>query len=306
MTRGRFAPSPTGALHFGTLVAAVASYLNAKTVGAVPSHRDAGQWLIRMEDLDPPREVPGAADNIIAALERLGFEWDGPVLYQSTRGEAYAVALKQLIDASHAYPCACSRREIADSGLHGIEGPVYPGTCRNGLPPGREGRAWRLRTGNDPVGFQDLVQGPVEQVLERDIGDFIVRRGDGYWAYQLAVVIDDAAQGITEVVRGTDLLASTPRQIWLQHLLGLPTPAYLHFPVALDVDGHKLSKSGGALATGDDPAALWAALDFLGQSPPADLRGAPPDAVWSWAFENWYAEKIPRENTLPAPKGVSG
>ncbi len=263
MVKGRFAPSPTGPLHFGSLVAATGSYIDARLRG--------GEWLVRIEDLDPPREVPGAADRILFDLERFGFRWDGEVLYQSTRDAAYQAALQQLIDAGHAYPCACSRREIADSAINGIEGPIYPGTCRAGLPPGKEGRAWRVRTSGE---------------LERNIGDFVVKRADGFWAYQLAVVVDDAFQAITHVVRGRDLEESTPRQMHLQKLLGYPHPVYTHLPVVLDTDGRKLSKSTGAhpLGPGYEVAALWDALDFLGRNPPPELKTGTVAALWAWAL----------------------
>ena len=210
--RGRFAPSPTGPLHFGSLIAAVASYLEAKTC--------KGQWLLRMEDLDRPREMPGAADVILRTLQAFGFEWDGPVLYQSRRDEAYAAALEKLRQAGFIYGCACTRREIADSAIDGIDGPVYPGTCRGGLPSGKSPRAWRMVTEDRNIAFDDAIQGRLSQNLQRDIGDFVLKRADGLYAYQLAVVVDDAEQGITHVVRGADLLDSTSRQIYLQQMLG--------------------------------------------------------------------------------------
>lgn len=291
--RGRFAPSPTGPLHFGSLIAAVGSYLEAKTHG--------GAWLLRMEDIDPPREMPGAADLILRTLESYGFEWDGPVLYQGQRSSAYGAALHRLERAGMLYPCACTRKEIADSAIAGIEGPIYPGTCRNGLH-GREARAWRVRTTMERTAFDDAIQGRQEQVLERDIGDFVLKRADGLYAYQLAVVVDDDMQGITHVVRGADLLDSTPRQIWLQCLLGLPTPHYAHLPVALNANGEKLSKQ--TLATPLDPLRtaplLWQAMDFLGQQPPLELRG---DAVtlWQWARTNWRLETVPKTRDKMPP-----
>src|SRR5580698_7179436 len=231
---GRYAPSPTGPLHFGSLMAAVGSYLDARAQG--------GRWLLRMEDLDPPREIPGAADGILKSLEAFGFEWDGEVLYQSRRHAAYAEAAAQLLASGAAFPCACTRKEIADSGVHGLEGPIYPGTCRHGLPPGREARALRLTAPDQVIAFEDGLQGTVSQNLARDIGDFIIRRADGVHAYQLAVVVDDAFQGVNHVVRGAELLLSTPRQLWLQELLGLTRPSYLHLPVAVNPAGEKLSK----------------------------------------------------------------
>jgi len=280
---GRFAPSPTGPLHFGSLVAAVGSYLDARASG--------GRWLLRMEDLDPPREAPGAAEDMLKTLEILGFQWDS-LLTQSSRLEAYAEAAERLAGGGEAFPCTCSRREIADSAVRGIEGPVYPGTCRAGLPPGRSTRALRLKVPAETLCFQDRLQGTICQQLDRDIGDFIIRRADGCFAYQLAVVVDDAYQGITHVVRGADLLLSTPRQILLQRLLGLPTPVYIHLPVATVRDGEKLSKQTGAaaldLARPSDM--LWQALAFLRQDPPTGLKGAALPELWTWAAEHWNME----------------
>ncbi len=283
---GRYAPSPTGPLHFGSLVAAVGSYLDARAEG--------GRWLLRMEDLDPPREMPGAADGILRSLERLGFQWDGEVLYQSRRQEAYAAATAELLRSGAAFPCACSRREIADSGLHGLEGPIYPGTCRQGLSAGREARALRVRVPDRDMGFDDAAQGSLSQNLARDIGDFIVRRSDGCHAYQLAVVVDDAFQGVTDVVRGADLLLSTPRQLWLQELLGLSRLRYLHLPVALNAAGEKLSKQTHARPLdGQAPGPLlWQALAFLRQGPPEALRTASIDEVWPWAMSHWRREQL--------------
>jgi glutamyl-Q tRNA(Asp) synthetase len=283
---GRYAPSPTGPLHFGSLVAAVGSCLDARAQG--------GRWLLRMEDLDPPREVPGSADGILRSLVNFGFQWDGAVLYQSRRQEAYGAAAAELLHAATAFPCACSRSEIADSGLHGLEGPIYPGTCRHGLPPGREARALRLRVPNEVMGFEDGMQGWVRQNLADDIGDFIIRRADGCYAYQLAVVVDDASQGITHVVRGADLLLSTPRQLLLQRLLGLPQPRYLHLPVAVNQAGEKLSKQTHArpLDGQNTGLLLWQALAFLRQEPPQALRGASIDEIWGWAIPRWRREPL--------------
>ena len=288
--RGRFAPSPTGPLHFGSLVAAVGSYLDART--------QAGQWLVRMEDVDTPRNVPGAADDILRTLDAFGFEWDGPGLYQSRRLEAYAEALAALGNAGLAYGCGCSRKEIADSlSRPAIDGGlVYPGTCRNGLPAGRQVRAWRLRVDPAEIAFDDRVQGRVAQHLDRDVGDFVLRRADGLFAYQLAVTVDDHFQGISNIVRGADLLGSTPRQIWLQQCLGFATPSYAHLPVAANAAGEKLSKQTLACALRTDQAAaeLIRALRFLGQGVPTDLAGANLPAVWAWAGENWQWDAIPK------------
>ncbi len=293
--RGRFAPSPTGPLHFGSLVAAVGSYLDARAQG--------GEWLVRMEDVDTPRNVPGAADGILATLEAYGFEWDGPVLWQSTRFAAYAEALQRLIDGGLAYGCACSRKEVADSGSHpAIDGGLaYPGTCRNGLPAGRVARAWRLRVNDEALAFVDRLQGTVTQHLQSDVGDFVLRRADGLFAYQLAVAVDDEFQAISDVVRGADLLASTPRQIWLQHCLGYATPRYAHLPVASNAAGEKLSKQtlAPALAAGQAGPTLVRALAFLGQAVPAELAQAPLAEIWAWAHAHWDFAAMPRRKSIP-------
>lgn len=282
--RGRFAPSPTGPLHFGSLVAALASYLDAK--------QHNGVWLVRMEDLDTPRCVPGAAEHILRTLAAFGLHSDEPVIYQSQRSATYEAALHRLQTINAVYPCCCTRREIADSALHGIDGPVYPGICRNGIAEVREARAWRVQTNNTPIAFDDALQGPVSQRLESEIGDFVIRRADGLFAYQLAVVVDDAAQGITHVVRGADLLNSTPRQIHLQRLLGLPTPAYMHLPVVVNAQGEKLSKQTLAQAVEANNATLFEVLQFLKQQPPAGLRHATIEMLLAWATNNWHPEKL--------------
>lgn len=276
---GRFAPSPTGPLHIGSLMAAVGSYLEART--------HDGHWLLRMEDLDPPREMAGAADGILRDLEALGFQWDGPVLYQSRRREAYEQALGQL--GPKVFPCACSRSEIADSAVTGIEGPVYPGTCRDGLSPGKAPRALRVRVQPGDLSFEDALQGPTHQDLAQDIGDFVVRRADGCHAYQLAVVVDDAWGKVTHVVRGSDLLLSTPRQLHLQTLLGLTHPVYMHLPVAVNGAGEKLSKQTGArpLDLSQPASTLWQALTLLQQSPPQSLKASSIDDIWAWARKHW-------------------
>lgn len=274
---GRFAPTPSGPLHLGSLASALASFLDARA--------HDGRWLVRIEDLDAPRTAPGAEAEILRTLEIHGLTWDGPVLRQRERRGHYEAALVQLTAAGHCYPCACSRREIADSALTGVDGAVYPGTCRAGLPAGREARAIRVRTDLTPYAFDDAAQGVIEQALEHAVGDFVIKRADGPFAYQLAVVVDDALQGVTHVVRGADLLLSTPRQLHLQRLLGLPTPRYLHHPIAMDATGAKLSKSTGAAAL--DPARpghnLFRALGVLRQDPPAALADAPQTEVLGWA-----------------------
>jgi glutamyl-Q tRNA(Asp) synthetase len=290
--RGRFAPSPTGPLHFGSLVAAVASYLDARSHG--------GEWLVRIEDLDPPRVVAGAADEILRALEACGMQWDGAVTSQSARFDAYHAALHRLRALGKVYPCACSRREIGDSAVSGIEGPVYPGTCRDGLAPGKTARAWRIDTRGARIEFDDAVQGRLQQNLETDIGDFVLYRADRVFAYQLAIVVDDAEQGITDIVRGADLLDSTPRQIYLQQLLGFPTPRYCHVPVAVNAAGEKLSKQTRAAAIdAQQPLpALLAALHFLGQNPPRDPGTANIAALWDWAIANWNIGRVPRKKAV--------
>jgi len=293
--RGRFAPSPSGPLHFGSLVAAVGSYLDARAQG--------GEWLLRMEDVDTPRNVPGAAEQILAMLEAFGFEWDGPVLWQSQRLAAYAEALAQLQAAGLAYGCTCSRKEIADSATRpAIDGGLaYAGTCRNGLPAGRVARAWRLRVDDRELAFADRLQGQVVQHLERDVGDFVLRRADGIFAYQLAVTVDDDFQGISDIVRGADLLASTPRQIWLQRCLGFAEPRYAHLPVVSNAAGEKLSKQtrAPALEVAQAAGALVGALQFLGQPAPDALARATVTEVWAWARANWQFAAIPRVAAIP-------
>jgi glutamyl-Q tRNA(Asp) synthetase len=296
---GRFAPSPTGPLHAGSLVAALASYLDARV------HR--GTWLVRIEDIDEGRSVPGAAEEILDLLHRLGMDSDREVVWQSRRKHLYQAAYDRL--AGHAYPCGCNRREIADSrlGFAPDGAAIYPGTCRHGLAPGRGPRSLRLRVpeaGDDVVTFRDRCAGVVSQRLASESGDFVLKRADGYWAYQLAVVVDDAEQGVTDVVRGADLLDSTPRQIFLQRLLGVPTPRYLHVPVVRNAEGEKLSKQTGALAVrpGDEAAAVAAlrqAAGFLG------LDVGEPDslaAFWRAAVPAWAAWIAARERDMSNPR----
>jgi glutamyl-Q tRNA(Asp) synthetase len=278
---GRFAPSPTGPLHKGSLVAAMASFLDART--------HDGQWLVRIEDVDEARTVPGAADAILQSLDAFGMRWDGEVVWQSQRTELYQEAFQRL--GNHAYPCGCTRREIADSriGVASDGAAVYPGTCRNGLAPGKSARAYRLRVPDDAsecITFEDRWVGAVTQHLATEVGDFVLKRADGFWAYQLAVVVDDAAQGVTHIVRGADLLDSTPRQIYLQRLLGMQTPHYLHVPVVTNAKGEKLSKQTGAHAL--DAARpldeLISAARFL-QLPIGQVQSI--DAFWRQALAAW-------------------
>lgn len=282
---GRFAPSPTGPLHFGSLVAAVASWIDARAAG--------GRWLVRIEDVDATRTVPGADEAILRTLEAFGLTWDGEVEWQSRRSAHYEAALERLSAHGYVYRCRCSRKEIADSGLMGLEGAIYPGTCRHlALAPGPS-LAERVIAPSAPVGFVDRAIGAVSQNIAADIGDFVVRRRDGLFAYQLAVVVDDALQGVTDVVRGADLLWSTPRQIFLQRALGYPTPRYLHFPVVTNASGEKLSKQTGAEPVDPARAAelVRHALAFLGRSPAA---GDDPGAILAHAA---------RENVTKGPGG---
>ncbi len=274
---GRFAPSPTGPLHFGSLVAALASYMEARNA--------KGKWLLRLEDLDAPREQPGAADQILHALDRFGFEWDGPLLRQSARIERYAAAIEDLARRGFAYGCGCTRKEQEDSAL-AIDGSrIYPGTCRHGIGPDKSARSVRLRTHAAPIGFVDRIQGRIEQRVEKEVGDFVLLRADGIYAYQLAVVLDDLDQGVTDVVRGADLLDSTARQIHLQRILGVAAPGYAHVPVALNDAGEKLSKQSGArpLDLTDPRRELARARRFLGQEE-----------------DSWDLARVPRARSLPA------
>ena len=275
---GRFAPSPTGDLHFGSLVSAVGSYLEAKSIN--------GLWLLRIEDIDPPREVTGSAGRIINDLHRLGLNPDGPVLYQSSRTAAYEYAVDKLLEKGLAYPCACSRKDLLESGR-------YAGTCRNGMPPGKIARSIRFCIDTDVSTFNDRLQGVVSESSAGSAGDFVIRRADGLFAYQLAVVVDDHFQGVTQIVRGADLLDSTTRQICLQKALGYVTPDYMHLPVVISADGKKLSKRAQTDPVHhQEPAtAVERALQFLGQNPPS---GMPLNDLWKWALDHWSSDRIPR------------
>jgi glutamyl-Q tRNA(Asp) synthetase len=286
--RGRFAPSPTGPLHFGSLVAAAGSFLEARV--------RCGEWQLRMEDVDAPRCSMTAATEILRTLEACGFEWDGEVVWQSRRTNAYAAALERLQAADRVFPCACTRKELADSAIAPDGAAIYPGTCRQGLAVRRVGRAWRLRVGDAQVTFDDAIQGRITSDLTSEAGDFILLRADGLYAYQLAVVVDDAEAGITHVVRGADLLASTARQIFLQQCLGASTPSYGHLPVVVNAAGEKLSKQTRATPVDSlhPGAALCAALTFLGQRPPPELSGAAVNEVWLWATTYWQVRRVPR------------
>jgi glutamyl-Q tRNA(Asp) synthetase len=292
---GRFAPSPTGPLHFGSLLTAVGSYCLARQGG--------GLWLLRIEDLDQPRVVRGAADDILRTLDALNLCWDGEVLWQSQRTERYVEMLTCLETKRLIFGCSCSRKEILASAPHlGEEGAVYPGTCRSGLPAGRQPRAWRLRVPSSPICLIDGVFGLLRQSLADEVGDFVLRRADGLFAYQLAVVVDDADSGVTQVVRGQDLLASTPRQIYLQECLELPHPRYIHLPLALAANGKKISKRHGALAIDrvDGGRLIWQALRFLGQAVPDWLRAAPPGEVLAWGTKHFDLGLVPQVPRMPA------
>ena len=283
---GRFAPTPSGYLHFGSLVAALASYLDARAVN--------GRWLLRMEDLDPPREVPGAQSAILKTLESYGLQWDGELVRQSNRHAEYAALVDTLLARGLAYACICSRKQ-----LEGYQG-IYPGFCREAGHP-RANAAIRLRVPEQSYGFTDRVQGPYSQHLGREVGDFVIQRRDGFYAYQLGVVIDDAWQGVTDIVRGADLLDSTPRQLYLQELLGVPAPSYLHVPLITQPDGHKLGKSYRAppLPIAHARPLLLRALRTLGQAAPAELLELSPNAILQWAAQHWQPEQIPHALSLP-------
>jgi glutamyl-Q tRNA(Asp) synthetase len=299
--RGRFAPSPTGPLHFGSLIAALASYCDARAQG--------GEWLLRIEDVDEPRSRRGAEDAILRTLSRYGFVWDGSVERQSAHTARYEAALGTLLGDGAAYPCVCTRRELEVAPVGAGGERVYPGACRSGIAPNRahrSQRAWRVRVGDTTVTYTDRLQGLQSQALGRDVGDFVVKRADGLFAYQLAVVVDDADQSITDVVRGADLLSSTPRQIHLQRILGMRTPSYLHVPVAINGAGEKLSKQTRALALPDDPLpSLLAAWRFLDQpASHADVQDVP--AFWRHALASWTPTRLPPVSMLPAPARFVG
>ncbi len=280
--RGRFAPTPSGPLHFGSVIAALGSYLQARS--------QQGEWLVRIDDIDRPRVQPGAADSILKSLERLGLYWDGEPVYQSRQVEKYDEVLQTLAGGGHTFACGCTRAEARG---------IYAGTCRAGLADGRQPRSLRLRVPDRDLTLTDRLSGSRSISLVREVGDFIIRRADHIVAYHLAVVVDDAEAGITEIVRGTDLLESTAPQILLQQLLDYPTPAYLHLPLALDGNNRKISKQNHAPAIAEQsaPEILWQALTFLGQAPATDLRQSACDDILAWAIQYWDIGKIPRHNT---------
>ena len=284
---GRFAPSPTGLLHIGSLLTALASYADARA--------NRGKWLVRMEDLDPPREMPGAAAHILHTLEAFGFEWDGEVVRQSRRHSLYRDALGRLKEKGLLYPCYCSRKDWQAAAAQGADGFVYNGRCRRpeDRPHTDKPPAWRIRVNDETIGFDDGIVGHYAQNLARDIGDFVLLRADGFWAYQLAVVADDADQGITHIVRGQDLLVSTPRQIYLQRCLGFATPHYAHLPLLVNKHGQKWSKQtlAPALDENHKEQLLRQVLQYLNLPPAPEVSR--PQALLSWAIEHWQPHKIP-------------
>ena len=287
--RGRFAPSPTGPLHFGSLIAAVGSYLQARSQN--------GEWWLRIENIDPPREAEGAIDAILYSLDAHGLTWDGEALYQQARQARYAEALEEIQQNEQLYACTCSRQQIAKAIGHTTGPLIYPGTCRGKPKPHFGPHALRVDTRNSVILFEDMIQGSQHIDLAEESGDFVLRRADGLYSYQLAVALDDVEQGMTEVVRGNDLLDSTPRQIFVQQLLGFTPPQYAHLPVAIDpTTGHKLSKQTMAPALNNKQAVqnLWQALEFLGQQPPLALRDSNVEEFWSWAVPHWQFNMIPR------------
>jgi len=285
---GRFAPSPTGPLHLGSLATAVASFMHARQA--------RGEWLVRIEDIDPPREVPGAADDILRTLEAFELEWDRPVLFQSRRLAAYGAAAERLLAAGRAFRCRCSRSEIR--AVNEGESARYPGTCRDlHIPPGDA--AVRVRVDPGRVIFEDGLQGTIEADLLATLGDYVVVRRDGLPAYHLAVVLDDGEQGVTTIVRGVDLLDSTAAHVHLQGVLGLPTPRYFHLPVVVNERGQKLSKQTGATAIdARDVATAARVLEVLGLAVPAALAGERPGVLWRWAAERWSIDSLRGQREL--------
>ncbi|HGH7093645.1 TPA: tRNA glutamyl-Q(34) synthetase GluQRS [Neisseria meningitidis] len=295
MYTGRFAPSPTGLLHIGSLLTAAASYADARSNG--------GKWLVRMEDLDPPREMPGAASHILHTLEAFGFEWDGEVAYQSRRYALYEETLCRLKTAGLVYPCHCSRKDWQAGARRGADGFVYNGRCRHpGQRPAPQGKqpAWRIRVPDRVIGFSDGIVGGYAQNLAGDIGDFVLLRADGYWAYQLAVVADDAEQSVTHIVCGQDLLVSTPRQIYLQQCLGVPTPQYAHLPLLTNAQGQKWSKQtlAPALDLNRREQLLRQVFRYL-KLPEAPETDRPAELL-DWAVAHWDMGKVPK-HAITAP-----
>jgi len=294
MTRyiGRFAPTPSGPVHLGTLLAAIGSFLQARS--------QQGLWHVRIDDIDPPREVAGAADSILRTLERYGLYWDGPVVYQSQRLDGYQAALDQLVEQEDVFSCACSRKDIEQVARSGPNGAIYPGTCRNGLGCGQQARAIRLRTEEISITVKDLVQGKFTLDIQNDVGDYVLRRADGLFAYHLATVVDDGLDGYTEIVRGQDLLSITPQQIYLQQRLGIPTPKYAHLPLLFGENGKKFSKRSGAQPVDDMPQCdvYRLMLETLGLKPPESLDLSNPEEALGWAIESWDLSAVPAKDRI--------
>ena len=285
---GRFAPTPSGPLHFGSLVAALASFLDAR------AHQ--GQWLVRIEDIDPPRCQDGASDDILRTLDTFGLHWDGYIGYQSQQQQSYLHALEQLQQQDLLYPCICSRSQLQGQ-------TIYPGNCRNQSPPSEQASAWRIKVPCMKLGFDDLIMPAYEENLAQQVGDFILQRKDGLFAYQLAVVVDDAQQGITHVIRGADLYQQTPRQVFLQRCLNLSTPSYGHIPLIINNAGQKLSKQNlaTAISASQGPELMSQALQRLGQNLPSELKGAPVAEQLAWSIASWKRKKVPAFYQDPVP-----
>ncbi len=302
--RGRFAPTPSGPLHFGSLTTAVASYLQAKS--------QQGEWLVRIDDVDPPRIAEGAIDSILQCLEKYGLIWDGSVFYQSKRNSAYQTALDSLIELDLLYPCACSRKDILEvttpinvkvNATHrSANNPsVYPGICRNGVQQGKKANTLRIKTDNSLIEFNDLFFGKSIQNVQTEVGDFLIQRVGGYFAYHLAVAVDDDFQGITEIIRGRDLMDSTHRQIYLQKLLKLNTPRYGHLPLVIDENGYKMSKQNYNeidVLNSEPVDTLHKALLFLGQHPPSEILDGDLSSLWKWAITHWQPKNIPKSDQI--------
>lgn len=292
--KGRFAPTPSGPAHQGTLLAATGSYLQA--------HSNQGEWHVRIDDIDPPREMPGSADSILRTLERYGLHWDGPVVYQSRRHDHYQAALHTLQTNNLAYDCGCSRKEIEPVSRTGPNGMIYPGTCRNGLPAGKTARAIRLLAQNRTITFVDRIQGEHGLNIEQQIGDYVIRRADGPYAYHLATVVDDALDGFTQIVRSCDLLNVTPQQIYLQQQLGYPTPDYAHLPLLVDSQGNKLCKRSGARAVDEIDRRDVLRNIFNALALPVDMEiiNSPNEILWAWAIEQRDMDNIAAATIRPA------
>ncbi len=284
--KGRFAPSPSGPAHQGTMLAAIGSYLQARS--------KQGEWHVRIDNIDPPREIPGSADSMLCTLESYGLHWDGPIVYQSQCQDRYRDALHELKLNNLIYDCGCSRREIESVAKIGPNGMVYPGICRNGLAKGKSARAIRLLTESCLIMLTDQIQGEYSLNIEREVGDYVIRRADGPYAYHLATVVDDALDGFTEIVRGRDLLGITPQQIYLQLQLGYVTPDYAHLPLIVDSQGRKLCKHSEAQAV-DDLAkndVLKDIFDALGLPVETEILNSPNEILWAWAIDQWNINNV--------------